>query len=319
MSLHTTHRIQSLIVSYVCHLDRSSLSAAALTSLSQQTVFATPLSRALPRIRLRTRQAPQLIDQKILVTIDSWSVNSRYPDGHFVRSLGKVESKEAEQESLLLEYEVPYRPFGKAILDCLPVEGESWVVPPKADENVIWRDREDLRDLLICSIDPPGKLPYSRNEEPADDQDVPTSMMRCTPGSCRTVTSRRESVSPALVVVIASQLSFRHRGCLALCASGQRHGLGGSIARNNSLSGRQANRHVARTLGYQLVFPQTIRRASCILGHLGTSSIPEQEDLTDDQELSPEAEIVNVRFAKSVIASKEAFTYEAAQLRKDDR
>ena len=141
---------------YVCHLDRSSLSAAALTSLSQQTVFATPLSRSLPRIRLRTRQAPQLIDQKILVTIDSWSVNSRYPDGHFVRSLGKVESKEAEQESLLLEYEVPYRPFGKAILECLPVEGESWVVPPKQADNVIWRDREDLRDLLICSIDPPG-------------------------------------------------------------------------------------------------------------------------------------------------------------------
>jgi exosome complex exonuclease DIS3/RRP44 len=143
---------------YVCHLDRSSLSAAALTSLSQQTVFATPLSRALPRIRLRTRQAPQLIDQKILVTIDSWSINSRYPDGHFVRALGQVESKEAEQESLLLEYEVPYRPFGKAILGCLPVEGEDWVVPKKAPDSVEWRDREDLRDLIVCSIDPPGEL-----------------------------------------------------------------------------------------------------------------------------------------------------------------
>jgi exosome complex exonuclease DIS3/RRP44 len=102
------------------------------------------------------------------VTIDSWSVNSRYPDGHFVRSLGKVESKEAEQESLLLEYEVPYRPFGKAILDCLPVEGESWVVPPKAEDNVIWRDREDLREMLICSIDPPGKLSASSISRQAD-------------------------------------------------------------------------------------------------------------------------------------------------------
>lgn len=35
-------------------------------------------------------------------------------------------------------------------------------------------------------------------------------------------------------------------------------------------------------------------------------------------ELSPEAEIVNVRFTKSVIASKSAFTYEQAQIRKDD-
>lgn len=145
-----------LLNRYVCHLDRSSLSDSAFTSLAQQTVFATPLSRALPRIRLRTRQAPQLVEQKILVTIDNWSPTSRYPDGHFVRALGKVASKEAEQESLLLEYEVPYRPFGKAILNCLPPEGDSWVVPKKDMECLEWRDREDLRGLDICSIDPPG-------------------------------------------------------------------------------------------------------------------------------------------------------------------
>ena len=34
--------------------------------------------------------------------------------------------------------------------------------------------------------------------------------------------------------------------------------------------------------------------------------------------MTPEAEIVNVRFTKSVIASKQAFTYEEAQIRKDD-
>lgn len=37
------------------------------------------------------------------------------------------------------------------------------------------------------------------------------------------------------------------------------------------------------------------------------------------QELDDDANIVDVRFTKSVIASKEAFTYEAAQRRKDDR
>lgn len=154
--------------SYVCHIDASSLPSSASTSLSQQTLFATPLSPSLPRIRIRTRQAPSLIDQKILVSIDAWTPFSRYPDGHFVRALGKVESKEAEQESLLLEYEVPYRPFGKAILACLPKEGEGWVVPPKpagmangkttagAAEAGPWRDRADLRDLIVCSIDPPG-------------------------------------------------------------------------------------------------------------------------------------------------------------------
>jgi len=141
---------------YVCHIDSTSLSSSHTTSLSQQTVFATPVSRLLPRIRLRTRQAPTLIGQKILVTIDRWDATSRYPEGHFVRALGKVESKEAEQESLLLEFDVPYRPFGRAVLDCLPPEGDSWVVPPNGPNDPAWRDREDLRDLIICSIDPPG-------------------------------------------------------------------------------------------------------------------------------------------------------------------
>ena len=140
----------------MCHIDAASLASRTSTSLSLQTVFAQPVSRALPRIRLRTRQAPTLLGQKILVTIDRWDATSRYPEGHFVRALGRAESKEAEQESLLLEYEVPYRPFGKAILDCLPPEGDSWVVPPKDPSRSEWRDREDLRGMVICSIDPPG-------------------------------------------------------------------------------------------------------------------------------------------------------------------
>lgn len=143
--------------SYVCHLDTTSLPSAVSTLLSTQTVFALPLSRLLPRIRLRTRQAPALLGQKILVTIDRWDVHSRYPEGHLVRALGKAEDKETEQESLLLEFEVPYRPFGKAVLDCLPSEGDQWVVPPKDATDPVWRDRMDLRDLDICSIDPPGE------------------------------------------------------------------------------------------------------------------------------------------------------------------
>ena len=34
--------------------------------------------------------------------------------------------------------------------------------------------------------------------------------------------------------------------------------------------------------------------------------------------MTEDAQIVNVRFTKSVIASKSAFTYEEAQIRKDD-
>ncbi|VDB83383.1 unnamed protein product [Peniophora sp. CBMAI 1063] len=94
---------------YVCHIDSTSLTSESSTSMSQQTVFTPPVSRLIPRIRMHTRQAPSLLGQKILVTIDRWDVTSRYPEGHFVRALGRAESKEAEQESLLLEFGVPYR------------------------------------------------------------------------------------------------------------------------------------------------------------------------------------------------------------------
>ncbi|WVQ84127.1 hypothetical protein IAT38_006274 [Cryptococcus sp. DSM 104549] len=258
---------------YVCHLDRSSLSDAALTSLAQQTVFATPVATTLPRIRMRTRQAPQLLDQKILVTIDAWSVNSRYPDGHFVRALGKVESKEAEQESLLLEYEVPYRPFGKAILGCLPVEGDKWVVPEKKAENLEWRDREDLRDLDICSIDPPG----------CQDIDDALHARKLPNGNIEAG------------VHIADVSHF--------------------VLPDNPMDSEAASRGTTVYL-----VDKRIDMLPSLLGTNLCSLRPFVERLAFSViwELNEDAEIVKVRFAKSVIASKEAFTYEAAQLRKDD-
>lgn len=142
---------------YVCHLYSPSIPPSALqSSMTAFAVFATPLSRLIPKIRIRTRQAASLANQKILISIDKWDVTSRFPEGHFIRALGLVETKAAEQESLLLEYDVPYRPFSKAILDCLPELGDRWVVPEKTPSSNIWKEREDFRELDICSIDPPG-------------------------------------------------------------------------------------------------------------------------------------------------------------------
>lgn len=259
--------------SYVCHIDATSLTSSHETSLSQQTVFATPVSRALPRIRLRTRQAPALLGQKILVTIDRWESTSRYPEGHFVRALGKVESKEAEQESLLLEFDVPYRPFGKAILDCLPPEGDAWVVPPKSDTHPEWRDREDLRDLLICSIDPPGcqDIDDALHARPLPNGNIEAG------------------------VHIADVSRFVHP--------------------DTPMDSEAA----ARGTTVYLV-DKRIDMLPALLGTNLCSLRPFVERLAFSViwEMTPEAEIVNVRFTKSVIASKQAFTYEEAQIRKDD-
>ncbi|EGN94814.1 hypothetical protein SERLA73DRAFT_171208 [Serpula lacrymans var. lacrymans S7.3] len=258
---------------YVCHIDSTSLTSTNATSLSQQTVFATPVSRLLPRIRLRTRQAPSLIGQKILVTIDRWESTSRYPEGHFVRALGKAESKEAEQESLLLEFEVPYRPFGKAILDCLPSEGEQWVVPPKSDRSPEWRDREDLRGLIICSIDPPG----------CQDIDDALHARRLSNGNIEAG------------VHIADVSHFVHS--------------------DTPMDSEAASRGTTVYL-----VDKRIDMLPALLGTNLCSLRPYVERLAFSAiwEMTPEAEIVNVRFTKSVIASKAAFTYEEAQIRKDD-
>ncbi|KAI7310628.1 ribonuclease R, partial [Hortaea werneckii] len=140
---------------YVGHIDRESVRSRAKESRAQQTVFLVPMDKRVPKIRVRTRQAGSLLGQRVLVTIDSWDRESRYPVGHFIRSLGELETKGAETEALLLEWDVQYRPFPKTVLDCLPMEGHDWKVPASLDHPG-WQGRKDLRDLLICSIDPPG-------------------------------------------------------------------------------------------------------------------------------------------------------------------
>ena len=263
--------------SYVAHIDASSVNERALATLGPQTLFASPVDRKIPRIKIRTRQAQALLGCKILVTMDEWKSTSRYPEGHFVRSLGAIESKEAEQESLLLEFDVPYRPFSKSILACLPSEGDHWTVPPKGEQDArslaIWRDRVDMRAENICSIDPPGcqdiddalhakRLPNGNIEAGVHIADVSFFVRPDTPMDA-------EAASRGTTVYLVD----RRIDMLP-------HLLGTNLC---------SLRPFVELLAFSTVW-----------------------------ELTPSAEVVNVRFFKSVIASKAAFTYEEAQNRKDD-
>lgn len=73
--------------------------------------------------------------------------------GHFVKTLGASGDKETETEVILLEHNVPYQEFSKAVLSDLPEEGDKWVV---REHHVKNENRRDFRDLNVCSIDPPG-------------------------------------------------------------------------------------------------------------------------------------------------------------------
>ncbi|KAM0437597.1 hypothetical protein ACHAPT_001961 [Fusarium lateritium] len=257
---------------YVGHIDPSSASKASSQGRKQDSVFLIPMDKKIPKIRLRTRQVADLLGKRLLVTIDAWERDSRHPIGHFVRSLGELETKAAETEALLLEWDVQYRPFPKTVLDCLPKEGHDWRVPISV-EDPGWRQREDLRELLICSIDPPGcqdiddalharKLPNGNFEvgvhiadvshfvKPANAMDTEASIR----GTTVYLVDKRIDMLPPLLGTDLCSLK-----------------------------------------------PYVERYAFSVLW-----------------ELNDNADIVNVRFTKSVIKSREAFSYEQAQLRIDD-
>lgn len=117
------------------------------SSIMTRYIF-IPAERRIPAIRIETRQYEVLKGQRIIVAIDSWDKNSKYPQGHYVRALGNIGDKETENEVLLLENDVPHSEFSAAVMKCLP--SENWEIPQ--DEI---RKRFDLRNECIVSVDPP--------------------------------------------------------------------------------------------------------------------------------------------------------------------
>lgn len=85
-----------------------------------------PSDKRYPLVRIETRQYEALLNQRIVVTIDSWPRNSKFPKGHYVRALGEIGTADAEREAILLEHEVPYQKFTPEVLKCLPKDPDNW-------------------------------------------------------------------------------------------------------------------------------------------------------------------------------------------------
>jgi exosome complex exonuclease DIS3/RRP44 len=54
--------------------------------------------RRFPKIRIQTRQLENLLDKRIIVSVDSWDRQSRYPSGHYVRTIGDIGDRDTESE-----------------------------------------------------------------------------------------------------------------------------------------------------------------------------------------------------------------------------
>ncbi|XP_068646865.1 exosome complex exonuclease RRP44 homolog A [Aristolochia californica] len=107
--------------------------------------------RRIPKIRIQTRQLGNLLDKRIIVAVDSWDRLSRYPSGHYVRTIGEIGDRDTESEVVLIENDINSRPFSSQVLACLPPL--PWAL---STEDLASPNREDLRHLQVFSVDPPG-------------------------------------------------------------------------------------------------------------------------------------------------------------------
>jgi exosome complex exonuclease DIS3/RRP44 len=102
-----------------------------------------PVDRRLPKVRIQTRQREVLLDKRIIVVIDSWPPESRYPLGHYVKTLGTIGDQKTETQVVLFEHDIPTREFSAEVMACLPPK--NWKITPENSKG-----RRDLRGLPIC-------------------------------------------------------------------------------------------------------------------------------------------------------------------------
>ncbi|EAZ63139.1 3'-5' exoribonuclease required for 3 end formation of 5.8S rRNA [Scheffersomyces stipitis CBS 6054] len=259
---------------YVGQIAPSSVSSDD-TGNASKSCFVILMDKVLPKIRIRTRKAKEFLGQRIVVVVDSWPADSRYPNGHFVRTLGEIESAEAETEALLLEHDVEYRPFSKNVLDCLPEEGDNWVVPDLVNtDDPKLKKRVDLRDKLVCSIDPPNCVDI---DDALHAKPLPNGNYE-------------------VGVHIADVTHF--------------------VKPNTALDQEGASRGTSVYL-----VDKRIDMLPMLLGTNLCSLKPYVDRFAFSViwELDDNANIVKVEYMKSVIKSREAFSYERAQTRIDDK
>ena len=254
---------------------------AAVSSASTRAIF-MPVDRRVPRVLLSTRQRTALQGQRIVVALDRWERHSPLPEGHFVRALGPIGDPDTETQVLLIENGVVTRPFSDAALACLPPS--TWRVRDAtgaADGHRLMAGREDLRGEYVLSVDPPGCT---------DIDDA----LHCRPLQPETSAGNHEASRCGRVEVgvhIADVTAFlRHGSAL-------------------DMEARERGSTVYLVRQRLEMLPSLLTNRLCSLqpgeDRLAFSVLLEMDGET--------AEVRSTRFVRSVIHSRQALTYEAAQ------
>ncbi|CAJ1974555.1 unnamed protein product [Sphenostylis stenocarpa] len=229
--------------------------------------------RRIPKIRIQTRQLENLLDKRIIVAVDSWDRQSRYPSGHYVRTIGEIGDRDTESEVVLIENDINTRPFSSQVLACLPPL--PWLVSSEDLSNPI---RQDLRHLLVFSVDPPGC------------KDIDDAL------HCHALPNGNFEVGVRILRLnIADVTNFVHPGTPLDDEASQR---GTSVYL------------VERRID---MLPKPLTEDICSL-----RSDVERLAFSVIWEMTAEADVISTRYTKSVIKSSAALSYVEAQARMDD-
>ncbi|PVU94330.1 hypothetical protein BB561_002635 [Smittium simulii] len=118
--------------------------------------FAVPLNKKLPKIIIYHSNVIDIEKNRIIVIIDDWQIGNRYPDGHFVRSIGKIGDLETELSALLVENKISLSQsdlyFSEQVLNEMPNKAKNDRWKPSYNQ----KGRRNITDKVIFSIDPVG-------------------------------------------------------------------------------------------------------------------------------------------------------------------
>ncbi|EUT80301.1 hypothetical protein PFAG_04942 [Plasmodium falciparum Santa Lucia] len=120
-----------------------------LNNIKKKLMFFKAFNNKIPYIMIKAQLEDELRNKRVIVTIDNWDIYSRNPLGRCISVLGNCDDIETETKLIYNEYNISTREFSENVYKCLPPN--NWVIPDEEYEK-----RNDFRNVLTFSIDPPG-------------------------------------------------------------------------------------------------------------------------------------------------------------------
>ncbi|SBS86836.1 exosome complex exonuclease RRP44, putative [Plasmodium malariae] len=115
----------------------------------KKMLFFKAFNSKIPYIIIKSNLEEELRNKRVIVIIDNWDYNSKYPLGRCLSVLGTCDDIETETKLIYNEYNISTKEFSESAYMCLPPN--NWKIPEEE-----YKKRKDFRDVLTFSIDPLG-------------------------------------------------------------------------------------------------------------------------------------------------------------------